>query len=114
MIDQSALQRLEAVGGAELVVKMIDLYLVNGPARLATAREGMAQGDLPAVQFAVHSLKSSSGNVGAGQVQQLADQIEELAEAGHGGTVAALLDELGQALDTALAGLNQERQEHSA
>lgn len=94
MIDRSALERISGIGGATLLGKMIDLFLTNAPQRLAAAREGEQRGDLKAVEQAVHSLKSSSGNLGAMELMELAGRIEELAEARQAEGIPPLLDEL--------------------
>ena len=94
MIDRSFLERINGIGGATLLGKMIDLFLTNAPQRLAAAREGEQRGDLKAVEQAVHSLKSSSGNLGAMGLMELAGRIEELAEQRRAEEIPLLLDEL--------------------
>lgn len=82
LLDESAFARLHRIGGKELVGKMIDIFLKNAPQRIATARKGEKDGDLKVVEQAMHSLKSSAGNLGAVELQHLAAQIETLAEDG--------------------------------
>lgn len=93
-IDDAALEKLRKLGGPEFVVKMLDLFLENAPVRIEAARAGQRAGDLKAVEMAVHSLKSSAGNLGARELQQIAGRIEDLAEAGKGDGLSALLDDL--------------------
>ncbi len=101
-IDPAALERIHKIGGAKLVGKIIALFLENAPQRLEAARQGERSGDLAAVEQAVHSLKSSAGNVGATRLQELAATIEELAEKGEADPLPGLLVELEDALSGAV------------
>jgi HPt (histidine-containing phosphotransfer) domain-containing protein len=100
VIDSSAIKRIEAIGGRVLVTKMIDLLLTHAPQRLDTAMSGNRDGDMKAVEAAVHSLKSSAGNLGATELQRLAGQAEEQAEAGDGEGMGRLLEKLTAEWDT--------------
>ena len=75
----------------------------------AAARAACDAGNLTALAESVHPLKSSAGNVGAAQVQALAESVEALARAGDAETAAAQFNELEQAFAAALAGLETER-----
>ena len=77
--DETVLTRLHKLGGETLVRRMIDLFLENAPKRVEAARLGDQDGDLEAVRQAVHSLKSTAGNLGAITLQELAGKIEQLA-----------------------------------
>ena len=94
MIDTSAIQRLDSIGGSVLVGRMIDLLLTNAPERLEKALAGNRDGDLKAVEEALHSLKSSAGNLGATQLQRLAGISEERAEAGEAEGMDTRLEEI--------------------
>jgi HPt (histidine-containing phosphotransfer) domain-containing protein len=94
VIDSSALERIDAIGGPALVGKMIQLLLSNAPERLEKALGGHRDGDLRAVEEATHSLKSSAGNLGASELQRLAGEAEELAEARQEAGLKELLDDL--------------------
>ena len=78
--DKAALDRLHRLGGEKFVGKIIAIFLENVPQRLETALQGEKTGDLKAVEQAIHSLRSSAANVGAVALQDLAAQIEALAE----------------------------------
>jgi HPt (histidine-containing phosphotransfer) domain-containing protein len=109
VIDRDALARILGIGGAGLLAKMIELFLTNAPQRLAAARAGQRAGDCRAVGQAVHSLRSSAGNLGAGRLQDLAARIEELAEARQGEEIPVLLDELEQVFAQVKTCLEEER-----
>ena len=97
--DAAALDRLRRFGGATLLGKMIDLFLVAAPERLKAASRARVAGDAEGAERALHSLKSSSAQLGALRMQRLSEQGEQRARAG-------LLDEVAQvtaALDEELA-----------
>jgi two-component system sensor histidine kinase BarA len=95
-LDPAALANLlEITGGdPEFVDELIDTYLADGELQLGTLREALAAGDDAALLRPAHSLKSSSANVGATLVAELARTIELDARAGAvpdaAGRVAAL------------------------
>src|SRR5256885_15267287 len=80
--DHDALERLRRLGGAKLRREMIALFLAAVPERLQAARDGIRQGDAAVTERALHSLKSSSGQLGAIKMQQLSERGEQLARTG--------------------------------
>lgn len=82
MIDAEALRRLQEWGGPKLVREMIRLFLDNAGERIDQIRAGFGDGDAELVGRSAHSLKSSSANVGASEVSDLARKIELLTAKG--------------------------------
>jgi CheY-like chemotaxis protein/HPt (histidine-containing phosphotransfer) domain-containing protein len=64
--------------GATLVKNIIDIYQQDSPKLIADIQQGLTSNDPVLVFKSAHSLKSSSGNVGAQKMQQLAKQLEIL------------------------------------
>jgi HPt (histidine-containing phosphotransfer) domain-containing protein len=85
-IDPSALdQMLDMAGGdRSFVAEIIDEYLTDSAALLATLRE--TSGD--DLRRAAHTLKSTSASVGAGRLAELCAHIENV-----GGADDALLED---------------------
>ncbi len=79
-LDPRAIARLRRLGGDRLLREMLRLFLQHAPGSIAAAVAAHRDGDLRGVEQAVHSLKSSAGNVGARAVQELAGTVEQLAE----------------------------------
>ncbi len=94
ILDAGALDRLESWGGADLRVKMVDLFFKNGPERVQGIRDGLAKGDLELAERSAHSLKSSAANLGGEAVRQLAARIEDSLEKGDSSAAAELAPEL--------------------
>lgn len=98
ILDWAKLDQLSEWGGAELKEKMIDLFFENAPVRLNSIREGLDVGDSELAERAAHSLKSSSGNLGAQTLQALAGRVESMIETGDANGAEALLPQLEESL----------------
>ena len=82
--DDASLERLKRFGGGKLLGEMISLFLAAAPERIAAARAGLTTGNANATEMALHSLKSSSAQLGAMKMQRLSEAGERLA---HGGSL---------------------------
>jgi len=106
LINIAALQR---PGAPPLLQKVISIYFQSSGELLEKLDQALEQGDADATRKGAHTLKSSSGNLGAKQLAFLSKQLEEagrancLEKAGlllsqikteHGRVVAALQGEL--------------------
>ena len=109
IIQQSALQRLEQLGGAPFVCEMIDLFLKHVPRRMEEAQAGWNARDLDAVMRATHSIKSSAGNLGAEWLRGICSQLELLARDQQPDDVALLMPELLDSFEKTCEKLTQEK-----
>jgi two-component system, sensor histidine kinase and response regulator len=77
-IDQKVIEGMLVLGGGgrDLLNRVIRIYLDDAPVRLAALREGMAQGDAPAVARAAHAFKSANANLGAAALADLCKRVE--------------------------------------
>ncbi len=108
VVDRAALERLREWGGDKLVSQMIRLYMENAEARLQQIDSGLSDGgDFVEAERGAHSLKSSAANVGARQVNQISQQMEDAAERGDVDTVRDLRPKLADAVSRAATELNQ-------
>ena len=80
--DPAALERLQRFGGGKLLCEMITLFMEAAPERIGAARAGLTADDARATEMALHSLKSSSAQLGALRMQRLSEQGEQLARTG--------------------------------
>ena len=90
--DPEALARLERFGGRKLLHEMIALFLRSAPSRLSAVEAGIAAGDAVAAENALHSLKSSSAQLGALRLSRLCAEGESIARAGHPPALVGLLE----------------------
>ncbi len=107
-IDMQALERLRKIGGEAFLSKIVALFVSHAEPAIKEAANGLKVGDLASVQRAAHALKSSAGNLGAQQLQNLAGKIEQLAEDRNAGELQPLLADLEAAYLRAKARLAQE------
>jgi HPt (histidine-containing phosphotransfer) domain-containing protein len=107
--DAEALARLRRFGGDKLLHEMIGLYLAAAPERLSAAKAGVANGDRPAAELALHSLKSSSAQLGATRVGKLSEQGENIARSGTLDGIAEIIVEMEAELARATTWLERVR-----
>lgn len=91
VLNQDVVDELLALsedGDPELLVDLIQMFLADGPAKVAAIRSGIGEQDWDGVERAAHSLKGSAGNLGASRVLadcenlQLACRQNRVAEIG--------------------------------
>ena len=92
-------------GDPELLVDLIEMYLADGPTKLAAIESGIAAGDWERVERAAHSLKGSAGNLGATQVLAASDRIQNACREHQTSGVPADAKALAQHLKDAEAAL---------
>jgi HPt (histidine-containing phosphotransfer) domain-containing protein len=98
-VDLEVLYSLaEAQGDEEpdLIVELIDLYLVDTPLRLAAMQEALASSDELLMGRGAHALKGSSSTLGAAQVAESCAELELLARATSFQEYATVLARLEQ------------------
>ncbi|MDB5082070.1 MAG: domain S-box protein [Chloroflexi bacterium] len=94
VLDEAVLQnllKLQSVSGTDVLGKVIDLFSENTPKRLAELKESINLNDANALARIAHSLKGSSGNVGASHLATLLAELEDLNREGNMDRVTGLL-----------------------
>jgi HPt (histidine-containing phosphotransfer) domain-containing protein len=79
VLDMSVVEELLSIsddGDPELLLDLIQMFLDDGPAKIAAVNEGLAAGDFEKAERAAHSLKGSSGNLGARLLQQSCEDMQ--------------------------------------
>jgi HPt (histidine-containing phosphotransfer) domain-containing protein len=71
-------EKIQLDGEPDLIVELIDLYLEDAPRRVAVMRESLAKRNWLSVKHEAHSLRGSSGNLGALQIALICDEMEGL------------------------------------
>jgi HPt (histidine-containing phosphotransfer) domain-containing protein len=93
LVDMSVIESLKELGGDDdpnLVFELIEMFLSDTPLRMRDIKSALASGDLKLLERAAHTLKSSSANVGALGLSELAKAIEERARGQHLSEVPSL------------------------
>ena len=100
-------------GDPELLLDLIDMFLDDAPTKVGAILEGAASHDMEAVERAAHSLKGSSGNLGAVLLQDVAEKLQVAGRNGENDEVASLLDPLRDESQRAADALRSLRAEYS-
>jgi HPt (histidine-containing phosphotransfer) domain-containing protein len=108
-IDDSAVVRLEEIGGPSLVISLIDLVLQELPPRVAGVRAALEEQDRTALGLAAHNVVSGTGHFGAFELAALAQQTERAAAGSGWPALAELVARLEQLAEEFLAYLARER-----
>lgn len=80
-VDAGVIENLKALGGIELLTELHTVFISTSETIIADLHKAIAAGDPLGVQDKAHSLKSSSGNMGALQLSQLCLQLEKMGQA---------------------------------
>jgi HPt (histidine-containing phosphotransfer) domain-containing protein len=88
------LRQLTPPGEPDVLTEILRLFLDDVPRRIETLRAATAAGDAIAVQRAAHSLKGSSGNIGARALYDVCRKLDDTAKAGNLVRLQPLVDAL--------------------
>jgi HPt (histidine-containing phosphotransfer) domain-containing protein len=89
-----SLRQLTPPGEPDVLREIFTLFLDEVPKKIAALRAAMIAGDTVKVQRTAHSLKGSSGNIGARAMYDICTQLDDRAKAGELGRLQALVDAL--------------------
>lgn len=98
-----SLRQLTPPGEPDVLTEILTVFLAEVPRRIDRLKAAWRAGDAGEVQRAAHSLKGSSGNIGADALFEVSRQIDERAKGGE-----LRLDELIAALDREYAKVEAE------
>jgi HPt (histidine-containing phosphotransfer) domain-containing protein len=79
VLDMSVVDELLSLtddGDPELLLDLIGMFLDDGPHKVQAVESGLADRDFEKMERAAHSLKGSSGNLGARFVQETCEQLQ--------------------------------------
>jgi HPt (histidine-containing phosphotransfer) domain-containing protein len=102
-------EKIQLDGEPDLIVELIDLYLEDARRRLAVMKLSVTQRNWLSLNREAHSVRGSSGNLGALKMALICDEIEGL-ESRDPFAIEALLACLEQELEQVLHIFLAERQ----
>lgn len=79
VLDMSVVEELLSFaddGDPELLLDLIQMFLEDGPSKVQAVTQGLAAGDFDQAERAAHSLKGSSGNLGAKLLQDVCEAMQ--------------------------------------
>ena len=90
----ASLRQLTPPGEPDVLVEILTVFVTDVPRRIDQLKASWREGKAADVQRAAHSLKGSSGNIGADALYEVCRQIDERTKGGD-----LRIDELIGALD---------------
>jgi len=79
VLDMAVVEELLSLsddGDPELLLDLIKLFLDDGPAKVQSLLEGLYERDFDKMERAAHSMKGSSGNLGARLLQDTCERLQ--------------------------------------
>jgi HPt (histidine-containing phosphotransfer) domain-containing protein len=107
VLDAKMLQSLREI---DALAEVIDLYLENFPQMLQSVSAAVSSEDAVALRSAAHSMKSTSGTLGASGMFELCKQLEAMGRAGTTAEAPALVSQIVGEFERVRAALEIERQ----
>ena len=89
-----SLRQLTPPGEPDVLAEIFNLFLDEVPKRIDALRSAVRAGDALTVQRTAHSLKGSSGNIGARAMHEVCRQLDERAKSSDLATLHPLVDAL--------------------
>lgn len=80
VLDMQVVEELMSLsddGDPELLLDLITLFLDDGPGKVASIEQGLANGDFEQMERGAHALKGSAGNLGAKLLQGVCEQMQQ-------------------------------------
>jgi HPt (histidine-containing phosphotransfer) domain-containing protein len=91
MESLNAFEELQLDDGSDLIVELIDLYLLDAAQRISQIREASIKTEWVSLKRAAHNLRGSSGNLGVLKVAEICQKLEWMDRHDSPQTVAALV-----------------------
>lgn len=98
-----SLRQLTPPGEPDVLTEILTVFQAEVPRRIDRLKTAWRAGEAAAVQRAAHSLRGSSGNIGADALFEVCRQIDERAKRGELG-----IEDLVEALDREYANVEAE------
>jgi HPt (histidine-containing phosphotransfer) domain-containing protein len=88
------LANLRDLGDAELLAELAGMFLDDATSRLEELREAIGAGDAASVERVAHTLKGSSGNMGATRMSAICAELQDVGGSGDLARAAGLFEGL--------------------
>ena len=112
-LDPSVIAGLRVLDSdGDLLKRVIDIFLRDAPVAIEKLSQAIQSAKAESIQQLAHALKSSSGNMGATRIRELAQRLETMGDNGELANAESDLTELRSAFDTAKVELEELRSEY--
>ncbi|NIM49800.1 MAG: response regulator [Gemmatimonadales bacterium] len=93
---------MREAGAEEAVDRMLEVFVVDAPERMAALEVAVASGDAERIREAAHAYKSAAGTMAAYHLAALLEEVERAGRAGDSAGASQLLGRVRQAHDAVL------------
>ena len=93
-LDPEVLANLRDLGDAELLAELAEMFFGDASSRLGELREAVEAGDAARVGRVAHTLKGSSGNMGARRMAAICAELQDVGDSGDLAQAPGLLEGL--------------------
>ncbi len=110
-LDEKALDQIRALqqsGQPDLLTKIVKIYLQDAEELITAITDAIRENDAQRLRNSAHTLKSSSANIGAISVSQIAKRLEDYGRNDDLEQAGAKIDALRNVFKTASSALRQE------
>jgi HPt (histidine-containing phosphotransfer) domain-containing protein len=94
VLDPEVLANLRDLGDPELLAELAEMFFDDATSRLAEMREAVEAGDAAGVKRVAHTLKGSSGNMGAARMSAICAELQDVGDSGDLAPARGLLEDL--------------------
>jgi CheY-like chemotaxis protein len=94
VLDPEVLANLRDLGDAELLAELAGMFFDDASSRLEELRGAIGAGDAAGVERVAHTLKGSSGNMGATRMSAICAELQDVGGSGDLSRAAGLLEGL--------------------
>ncbi len=110
-LDAGALQNLRDLGGDDFLREVVEAFLADAPALIASLRSSLEQQNGEELRRAAHTLKSNGATLGAEEFAELCRTVEQQVKAGRLDDLSQLVDRIEQEFPPLRDALNSLRSE---
>jgi CheY-like chemotaxis protein len=96
ILEPAALRSLRDLGGAEFLAEVVETFLADAPALIATLRSSVERSDCEELRRAAHTLKSNGATLGAPGFAELCRTVEQDAKAARLDRLGPLVEQVAQ------------------
>jgi CheY-like chemotaxis protein len=107
-LDAGALENLRELGGPEMLAELAEMFLRDAPEGIARLREALRRNDAPEVERLAHTLKGSSGNMGAARMAEICSGLQASGAGGDLRATSRMLEDLSAEFERAAGALEAE------
>ncbi len=107
-LDPDVLAGLRGLGDAELLVELVELFVDDAQSQLPALRDAFEKGDAEAIERTAHTLKGSSGNMGALRMAKMCENLQEIGRSGDLSEASEPIEQLEAEFDRVRKALEAE------